>query len=526
MKKLFLLIVLFITGLSFGQTRISAPEVSTADSIMVYDAGRAKHIKYSDFKTQLENSGIGSGGSSTIEYQTPITATTTVFDGTQKGLNKIFVFDSASNQTLQIDNGDYALNDVINIERRGQGTLEIIMGANVRIRGVRDIDNRYFVNDANSMVALLARGNLGGDDEFTIIGNLKRGYTGPVTTSSYTPSLAPSETRDITVTGTGFSDNMVVSITGNATLNSFTVNSSTECVLNITSSGSDTDTLDITYDNGDVFIDTAAITLTAVEYLDTNYAFDSGFGLFQMSESITYFATVRRSSDDAETNVGFDNGKLTLNSPVSAGGDLTTWAGSDDVFVKVLFDQGSFGSDLSQTTNASQPRLLNAGALQIYDSKPFLYFDGTDDYLEAGSGNSWGNGNDVTLTGITRATPNSTNYLVNDRPDSGFHTFYFNGISSVSFNGGNKTLSIASTLDQVYQKTAVALRGVSTELYIDGVSVDTDTGPTTSAENHPIRMGRFVATHYEGYINHFVIWKSDQDANVSSIETLINNFLD
>ena len=192
-----------------------------------------------------------------LEYQTAITTNTTL-DGSQKGLNKVYPVNSSSAVQITITTGDYVENDVINIERRGQGSVEIVADTGVRIRGVRDINNQYFINDVNSIVALLCRGS----EEFGIIGNLKRGYTGQITTSSYS-NLAPSETTNVSVTGTGFSSNMLDPIiTGNATLNSWVYNSATSITLNITSSGSESDTLTITYDNGDVFVDTDAITLT------------------------------------------------------------------------------------------------------------------------------------------------------------------------------------------------------------------------------------------------------------------------
>jgi hypothetical protein len=197
----------------------------------------------------------GSGGGS-LEYQTEITTDTTL-DGTQKGLNKVYPVNSATAKEITITTGDYVENDVINIERRGQGIVEIIADTGVRIRGVRDVNNRYFINDPNSMVALLCRGS----EEFAIIGNLKRGYTGAVTTISY-GELESSETADVPVTGTGFSANMLVSLSGNATLNSWTYVNNNNITLNITSSGTDGDFLTVTYDNGDVFVDTDCIELT------------------------------------------------------------------------------------------------------------------------------------------------------------------------------------------------------------------------------------------------------------------------
>src|SRR5690606_17912348 len=93
------------------------------------------------------------GGDVSIEFQTEITGATTVFDGTQKGAGKIYTFNSATAQTVQIDNGDYVENDVINTERRGLGTVEILEGTNVRFQGVRDVNGRYFIADPNSMAS-------------------------------------------------------------------------------------------------------------------------------------------------------------------------------------------------------------------------------------------------------------------------------------------------------------------------------------------------------------------------------------
>ena len=198
-----------------------------------------------------------SGGSGALEYQTEITVNTTL-DGTQKGLNKVYPVNSTTAKTITITTGDYVLNDVINIERRGQGTVEIIADTGVRIRGKRDINNRYFINDVNSIAALLCRGS----EEFGIIGELTRGYTGAVTTSSYSALLDTGVAQDVTVIGTGFSSNMLDPVlTGNATLNSWVFVNNNQITLNITETGTVSDTITVTYDNGDVFVDTDAITI-------------------------------------------------------------------------------------------------------------------------------------------------------------------------------------------------------------------------------------------------------------------------
>lgn len=206
----------------------------------------------------------GSGGA--LEYQTETTGTTTVLT-TQKGLNKLYPFNKETAQTIQVDTGAYVLNDVVNIERRGLGSIEFLQGVGVSLKGVRDIDNRYFINDIDSIVSILCRGS----EEFSIIGNLTRGGTGAVTTSSYSDLFDGDINQPITVIGTGFSANMQDPIlTGNATLISWVFVNNYQITLNITETGSVGDLITVTYNNSDVFVDADALEVKKVTLYDTN----------------------------------------------------------------------------------------------------------------------------------------------------------------------------------------------------------------------------------------------------------------
>lgn len=206
------------------------------------------------------------GVSSSLIIQ-PEATSSLILDGTQKGEWNLYDFNSASAQTVQIDNGYYSQNDIINIKRSGQGTLEILAGTNVRISGVRDIYNRYFVNDPNSIVSLICEGNDGTNDLFSIVGNLKRGYTGQITTTSYSSLYNGLGAQNVTVTGSGFSANMEAPVlTGNATFNSWSYVSPTQIIINMTETGAVDDTITVTYWNGDEFVDTDAITIIEDTY--------------------------------------------------------------------------------------------------------------------------------------------------------------------------------------------------------------------------------------------------------------------
>ena len=478
----------------------------------------------------------GAVGGSNTEYQTPITETTTVFDGTQKGENKIYVFEKDTAQTLQINEDDYVKDDLIAFERRGSGTLEFLQGAGVRFRGVRDIDNRFFVKEPNSMVFLKCRG----DNEFSIIGNLKRGYTGAVIVTDSGPIYTGATAEDITLTGTGFSENMLVTTNGNATQTSaFTYVSSTEINLHITETGDVDDDIVITFDNGDISTHTITIEDTPASFVFESYAFEYGYALFKLKSTQTYGIRVRRSSDDAETDVGFDGfEKVSLNSPVSAGGDLTTWADTDDVFIVKKYNQGNGGTgfDLVQADSTKQAKLLSSGALIVQGSRVFNEFDGTNDIYETASTDDWLD-NDLTVFADVRSKTSSIGTIVGNFSTTasermGYLRYESTNIltgaicseagSATVANGGSAPVNTNHDIVLVSNDTNI-------KIITNGVSGTFATAPATRpSESRSIQYGNLTSYPtlcLDGYNNYLIMYKSDQEANISEIEDLITPFI-
>ena len=92
--------------------------------------------------------------------------------------------------------------------------------------------------------------------------------------------------------------------------------------------------------------------------------------LRKLISTATTAIRVRRSSDDAEQDIGFTGDALDTAS-------LATFVGSDSAHVTTVYDQSGNGEDAVQATAANQPRIVNAGT---YDGK--LVFDGTNDFMK------------------------------------------------------------------------------------------------------------------------------------------------
>src|SRR6478609_3176299 len=82
---------------------------------------------------------------------------------------------------------------------------------------------------------------------------------------------------------------------------------------------------------------------------------------------------VRRSSDNAETDIGFVSNDMDTAA-------LLTFCGANSGFVTKIYDQMGTGKDWVQTTTTKQPRIVNSGVL---DSG--FVFDGSNDFMTIAS---------------------------------------------------------------------------------------------------------------------------------------------
>lgn len=113
-------------------------------------------------------------------------------------------------------------------------------------------------------------------------------------------------------------------------------------------------------------------------YLNTYPAGMGGYSMYKIDKNYTGSCIrVRRSSDNTEQDIGFDvNGDLDESALLSFVGTGV----SDNGFVTTWYVQGFtndptniYNQNLANTTASSQPKIVVAGAVTKYDSKPGIY---------------------------------------------------------------------------------------------------------------------------------------------------------
>jgi len=230
---------------------------------------------------------------------------------------------------------------------------------------------------------------------------------------------------------------------------------------------------------------------------------------------------VRRSSDNAEQDIGFDSFN---NLDTST---LSTFVGANNGFVTTWYDQSGNSNNATQAAAGDQPKVVDAGVLVTENGNPAIDFDGSSNELtssstitnefvsifgvfktEKSTGNQYLFGVTNETTGTRRASwISGTNYY-----SSGFSSNLL--ISAISIN--TQYLGV-NFFDNDLNQISGAING-------SYVSPSSLTLNNLSSPIIAIGNGGTFSEYHDGKIQEAIIYDSDQSANRTGIETNINDY--
>jgi hypothetical protein len=241
---------------------------------------------------------------------------------------------------------------------------------------------------------------------------------------------------------------------------------------------------------------------------------------------------VRRSSDNAEQNIGFTAlGNLDTTA-------LTSFCSGTNGFVTTWYDQSGNGYDAIQTTASNQPEIVSSGSVLTLNGKPSIYFNNP-----SGRGTQWlDTGTNLSLFNV--GSIYSVNSYLNNAT---FHAIFSNGYQTsagiwVGRNSGATTLQIWCAGQNFSSSTPAIVYGVQllqsyffksavtngVKIYANN-SLNAQSSLTFSA-NLPLSQGAIgrdqTNTDFPlyGYMNEVVFYAENTDVNNSGINTEINTY--
>lgn len=248
---------------------------------------------------------------------------------------------------------------------------------------------------------------------------------------------------------------------------------------------------------------------------------------------------VRRASDNATADIGFDNGELNI-------GQLINHCSGTNCFVSIWYDQSGNGRNATQTTAGSQPKIYDSSTGIVYENgQPALNFDGTDDVflMDAGLISAIGIlNNDFSFFAVSKIGDlanfepffrlrNSASvtdiFAVNSSNTNNINLFQRNSASIVVSTSSTDTIGGDVALIELNYTGSIA------NYFINGTASGTPAHtfaiPTSSFNLGGIGAGFYpnnttIEFPFNGKMQTLIFYATDQTTNRTGIETNLNNF--
>jgi len=239
------------------------------------------------------------------------------------------------------------------------------------------------------------------------------------------------------------------------------------------------------------------------------------------------FVELRRSSDNAVKSFFKDtNNELSLTSEDGSGTSLGTWIGSDNGFVRTLYDQSGNGINLVQTSASAQPQIISAGAILTKNGKTRMDFNQTTTILSSSVNVDFGI--NTSIFGVFTPTATATGFDVvcklGDDSGGNRRTFaLFSGDIYASAFANNLNIG-AFTANTQYLGRQYA-EGNEQYGAINGASLTTGTFSLNNPPTGTITIGSSTLSEFfGGSVQEIIMYDSTQRSNDAGIDSNLNNF--
>ena len=227
---------------------------------------------------------------------------------------------------------------------------------------------------------------------------------------------------------------------------------------------------------------------------------------------------VRRSSDNAEQNIGFTAlGNLDTTS-------LTSFCSGTDGFVTTWYDQSGNGYNATQTTALNQPQIVSSGSVILDNAKPTLNFLTNTSHLSKLDISSFNGYSHIVVAKPLTTTTDFCQFIGLEQ-GNGAALGVRATLKIYDFNGGIGNINASNNTIAINEQVLLYSQNISNsaELFKNGTSISTATGTTGTRDDIFLGNGG-TALFGTKNVQEYILYPSNQSSNRTGIEDNINNF--
>ena len=240
---------------------------------------------------------------------------------------------------------------------------------------------------------------------------------------------------------------------------------------------------------------------------------------------------VRRSSDNAEQNIGFTAlGNLDESS-------LTSFCSGTNGFVTTWYDQSGNGRNGVQTTAANQPQIVSSGSVLTLTgtgtAKPCMLFDGTNDLFDLSTTLPISTGDSFSIYQLEKKTSSGTigMWITGGATSSGspFGPVHYSNnflYMNTKFNAFTSGFKFGPTLAANYNLIAGYMKDSDTtsDAYVNNALYSFTTTTSDPRVTEFSRIGARIMEYSGTSTQEMIVYLTDQSANNTAINTNINTY--
>jgi hypothetical protein len=206
---------------------------------------------------------------------------------------------------------------------------------------------------------------------------------------------------------------------------------------------------------------------------------------------------------------------------------VATQTGGMDLFVDTWYDQSGNEKNATQSTAGNQAKLASGGSLITTGGKIAMDFDGSNDFLDIDFGANLSQPNTVLFVHESDNTNAADNEFFDER-GSGQRSLIDVGSDGDDYRIFATGSLFFSGIDITTNQSTVftVFNGSSSVISINGTAATGTTGTDGINQTQAIAYSEGNNDFYNGTMQEFIVYNSDQSSNRTGLESDLSDFYD